>query len=280
MAAAGMVAMAVRDERARPGLRWIDPRVGRRDVDAFGEFYADYSPDHPMSMARDRASRLMRLKLAIDQYHLVVGSENVTAWSSSAAHYSHGTAQTNAMAIWPILDDSARFGGWLPRERPAMFFAPFKPTPDEDRALFAPADRLPLFEAVFHDSVVAADRWEFGLMKIVGEERQRFARSLLYGTPTMWNLDQRELARVGTWLKAAQEDFRIAHGWGAPVALKGFRWLTPNRLVQQASYADGRRLVANFGDRAWPGLAPDCVRVIRPRLTAVDLCPPLDPPVR
>jgi hypothetical protein len=251
------------------------------DVDAFGEFYTDDSPDHPMSMARDRANRLARLGLAIEQYQLVVGSENVTAWSSSVAHYSHGTAQTNAMAIWPILENPARFGGWLPGERPPMFFAPFKPTPDEDRALFAPADRLPLFEAVFHDSVVAADRWEFGLMKIVGEERRRFARSLLYGTPTMWNLDRRELARVGTWLKAAQDDFRIAHGWNAPVALTSFRWLTPDRRVQQASYADGRRLVANFGDRPWRRLEPNCVRVIRPRRAAVELCPPIDPsPVR
>ena len=49
------------------------------------------------------------------------------------------------------------------------------------------------------------------------------------------------------WLKAAQDDFRIAHGWDAPVALTGFRWETPDRLVQTATYADGRRITANFG---------------------------------
>jgi hypothetical protein len=137
---------------------------------------------------------------------------------------------------------------------------------------------LPLFEAVFHDSVVAVDRWEFGLMKVTGEERLRFARSLLYGTPTMWNLDRRELARIGPWLKAAEDDFRQAHGVETPVALTGFRWLTDDRLVQQTTYADGRVLTANFSGAPWQGLGPDCVRVALPDQAPAEMCPPADPP--
>ncbi len=247
------------------------------DVDAFGEFYNDFSPDHPMSMARDRANRLARLGMAITRYHLVMGSENVTAWSSVVTHYSHGTAQAHVSPIWQIQRDRTRFGGYWPPERPPLFFKPIALKPDETRALLAPADRLPLFEAVFHDSVVAADRWEFGLMKVAGEERQRFARSLLYGTPTMWNLDQRELKRVGAWLKAAEDDFATAHGVATPVAMTGFVWLTPDHQVQQASYADGRVLVANFIGQPWQGLGPYCVRLTGPKIKSVDLCPPVDP---
>jgi hypothetical protein len=246
------------------------------DVDAFGDFEADFSPGHPMTMARDRANRLARMGMAIGRFKLVLGSENVTAWSSLVTHYSHGTAQAHAAAVWPLLRDKDRFGGWWPTDRPPLFFKPFEPTPDEARLLFGPADRLPLFEAVFHDSVVAADRWEFGLMKVAGEERSRFARALLYGTPTMWSLDRRELARVGSWLKAAQDDFALAHGIGRPVALTGFKWLTADRLVQQATYADGRVLTANFRDRAWRKLGPDCVRVLK-RAHIFDLCPPALP---
>ena len=247
------------------------------DVDAFGDFLEDFSPDHPMSFARDRANRLARLGLAIDKFKLVLGSENVTAWSSGVAHYSHGTAQAHASAIWPIQADQKRFGGYWPPERQGIYFAPFQPTPAEARALFAAADRLPLFEAVFHDSVVALDRWEFGLMKVPSEARPRFARALLYGTPTIWNLDRRELTRVGPWLKTAQDQFRQAHGEGPPIALTGFRWLTPDRLVQEARYADGRVLIANFGETRWRSLAPDCVRVTRPGQVPVDLCPPAGP---
>jgi len=246
------------------------------DVDAFGNFYEDFSPDHPMTLDRDRANRLARLGLAIRKYKLVLGSENVTAWSSGVAHYSHGTAQAHALAIWPLLNDK-RFMGWWPPERPPLFFKPFEPTPDEARSLFGSADRLPLFEAVFHDSVVAADRWEFGLMKVAGLERQRFARSLLYGTPTLWNLDRKELARVGPWLKAAETDFRVAHGTGTPVALTGFRWLSDDHLVQEVRYADGHIVTANFGDAAWQGLGPDCVRAVR-HGKSTDLCPPAGPP--
>jgi hypothetical protein len=248
------------------------------DVDAFGNFQEDHSPDHPMSMARDRDNRKARLALAIDSFKLVLGSENVTAWSSGVAHYSHGTAQAHASAVWPLLGDQKRFGGFWPPDRPGVFFKPFQPTPDEARALFGAADRLPLFEAVFHDSVVALDRWEFGLMKVPSQANGRFARSLLYGTPTMWSLDRNELARVGTWLKAAQDDFRLVHGAGPPVALTGFRWLTSDRLVQQVTYADGRTLIANFGETTWQGLGTDCVRVDTPGRRAVDLCPPTNRP--
>ena len=247
------------------------------DVDAFGDFQEDFSPNHPMSLARDRVNRLARLGLAIDRFKLVLGSENVTAWSSDVTHYSHGTAQAHASAIWPIQADQKRFGGFWPPDRPGIFFKPFEPTADEARALFGAADRLPLFEAVFHDSVVAVDRWEFGLMKVPSEARRRFARSILYGTPTMWSLDRPELARVGPWLKAAQDDFRLAHGVGTPVALTGFRWLTPDRLIQQATYADGRALIANFDEVPWQGLGSDCVRVTRPNKPSKDLCPPPDP---
>ncbi len=248
------------------------------DVDAFGEFYDDYSPDHPMSMAQDRVHRLERMKLAIDRFHLVLGSESVTAWAAGVTHYSHGSAEAHNGALWPIQNDHARFGKWWPNDRPGVFFQPFQPTSDEARLLFGPADRLPLFEAVFHDSVVAADRWEVGLMKVAGMERSRFAHSLLYGTPTMWNLDRRELARVGPWLKAAHDDFHTAHGWGVPVALTGFTWLSDDHLVQETRFADGRTLIANFSATAWHGLAPNCVRLVRSSHHDIDMCPPADPP--
>ena len=247
------------------------------DVDAFGEFYDDFSSSHPMTMVQDRTHRLERLGLGITKYHLVLGSENVTSWSAGVAHFSHGTADAHVGALWRIQSDRARFGGYWPVDRPPLFFKPLQLTPDETRLLFAPADRLPLFEAVFHDSVVAADRWEVGLMKVAGMERSRFARSLLYGTPTMWNLDRAELKRIGPWLKAAQDDFKTAHGWGMPVALTGFKWLSDDHLVQQATYADGRMLIANFGETAWQGLGSNCVRLIRSGHADIDMCPPADP---
>ena len=114
-------------------------------------------------------------------------------------------------------------------------------------------------------------------MKVAGLERSRFAHALLYGTPTMWNLDRKELARTGAWLKAAHDDFKTAHGWGAPVALIGFSWLSDDHLVQETRFADGRRLIANFGTVPWQGLAPDCVRLVRAGHAEVDMCPPADP---
>lgn len=111
-------------------------------------------------------------------------------------------------------------------------------------------------------------------MKVSGVEGSRFARALLYGTPTMWPLDRQELKRIGPWLKAAQNDFRLAHGWGAPVALTGFRWETPDHLVQTTVFADGGVLTANFGATPFEGIATNCVRVAKPATAPFNLCPP------
>ena len=244
------------------------------DTDAYGDFYADYAPAHPMTMAKDRDNRLARMGLAISQYHLVFGSENVTGWATGVTHFSHGTGQAHVEPAWMLERDKARFGRYWPSERPERFFKSTHLTVNEARALFGPADRLPLFEAVFHDSIASTDRWEFGLMKIAGQEAPRFARSLLYGTPTIWNFDRAELKRVAPWLKAAHDDFKAAHGWGAPVALTGFAWLTPDRTVQQTTYADGRVLIANFSLAPWQGLNSNCVRLTRPQQAPEIFCPP------
>jgi hypothetical protein len=173
----------------------------------------------------------------------------------------------------PLLNDP-RFNGYWPPERPPIFFGRFTPTADEARALFEPADRLPLFEAVYHDAVVAVDRWNLSLTKVVGQEARRYAGSLLYGIPTIWNPDRRDLASTGVWLKAAHDDFQAVHGVSAPVALTDFAWLTDDRDVQQVGYADGRIVTANFGRKAWQGLPPNCIRVTGRAAPARTFCPP------
>jgi len=244
------------------------------DVDGFGDFHEDFSPAHPMTQAQDRQNIQARLEQGMRRFGLVLGSENVTAWSADMTHYSHGTGQAHVAAFWPLLRDP-RFSGYWPPERPPLFFRRFTPTADEARALFEPADRLPLFEAVYHDAVVAVDRWNFSLTKVVGQEAGRYARSLLYGNPTMWNLDRRELSRTGGWLKAAHDDFQAVHGTSAPVALTDFAWLTDDHSVQRVRYADGRTVIANFGSKAWQGLPPNCARLTGTEARARTFCPPM-----
>jgi hypothetical protein len=58
------------------------------------------------------------------------------------------------------------------------------------------------------------------------------------------------------------------------VALTGFRWLTVDRLVQQATYADGRVLIANFGEATWKGLGANCVRRTGAKQPSTVFCAP------
>lgn len=261
-----------------PAKRYAAHRAGGAsqvfvDVDAFGTFYDDFSSDHRMNKAEDRQNRLKRLEMGIKTFDLVQGSENVTAWSVDVAHYSHGTGQAHTIAVWPLLSDK-RFNGYWPPDRPPVYFGRFTPTAEEARALFGPADRLPLFEAVYHDDLVSIDRWEFSLTKVAGLERLRYARALLYGNPTIWNLDRKDLGIYGQLLKRAYADFQALHGVNSPVALTRFEWLSSDRLVQRVYYADGRVLTANFGSTSWQGIGPQCVKAVGLRDGDRLICPP------
>lgn len=243
------------------------------DVDAFGTFFEDHDPDHPMSRARDRQNRIDRMRAAILDHGLVLGSEHVGGWAHGVTHYSHGGNSANLAAIWPVLRDRERMGGYWPEERPRRYFQPAELTEAEVEALFSPADRLPLFEAAFHDAVISTDRWEFGQAKFPALAPRRFALALLYGTPTLWHLDRRELDRVADRLLAAEAAFRRVHGTQAPAALTGFEWLSEDRLVQRTTFADGLTVTANFAVEARMGLGSNCVRAERTGGT-MTICPP------
>lgn len=243
------------------------------DVDAFGSFYADHHPDHPMDRVRDRQNRLERMRSAIDDHDLVLGSEHVGGWAHGVTHYSHGGNSANLDAIWPLLRQRERFGGYWPEDRPRRYFQPAELTDAETEALFSPARRLPLFEAAFHDAMISTDRWEFGQAKFPALAPRRFALALLYGTPTLWHLDRRELARIAPQLRAAETAFREVHGTDAPAAMTGFEWVSNDRLVQRTSFADGLTVIANFSDAFRDGLEPDCVRAERDGESQI-VCPP------
>jgi len=118
---------------------------------------------------------------------------------------------------------------------------------------------VPLYQAVFHDSVIATDRWEMSLPKVRGLESLRTLLSLLYGVPTMWSLDRRALREDGPRLGQLARFFGPLHRRIAGLPLTAFEYLTPDRLLQRSRFRDDVELVANFAGEARAGVPGGCV---------------------
>lgn len=226
------------------------------DVDAFGELHDDFDPAHPMTPWRDRENRLDRLR-RIGQ-GLVLGSELGVAWSVPALHFAHGAHAIGGEDLWGLVGAGAKsaFGGWGPPLRPDIFFKEATIAPDVARALYDPRDRVPLYQAVFHDAVVATDRWEFSPVKLDGLFRPRVLLELLYLQPSVWNLDLAMLDRHGARMAALHRFFAPLHRAFGAARLEDFARLDAGGLVQRTTWAGGLTLTANFGEKPALGVPP------------------------
>lgn len=219
------------------------------DVDAFGELHDDYAREHPMTQWRDRENRLRRLRDARAR-GVVLGSEEGAGWSVPAIDFAHGALSVHNAALWSM---KKVFGGWWPPERPRIFFQPVDPGTEFAAAKYDPAVRVPLYEAAFHDAVVATDRWDVPLGKFPVLRKRRVLLEALYGVPSIWAMDRRVLREAGEWLKRWYAFFEPLHRGVGTLPLTSFEWLSADRLVQRTRFGDRVAVTADF--------SRGCVRV-------------------
>jgi len=229
------------------------------DVDATGELYEDYDPAHPMTIEQDRRNRLQRMSFISETSRLVLGSESAAGWATPVIQVSHGTLTPKSPLLWEVLRDRELVGGYWPRERPRMHFMEIEAPGDLATLAFDPRYRLPLFEAVFHDSVVATDFWGVPLPKFRDVVARRSLLLLLYNVPSIWHLDRQEIRDHAGLISAINAFFSPLHRMLATEPLTGFEWLTPDRLVQRTHFSDIVTLTANFGSGSWSDPPPMCV---------------------
>ncbi len=128
------------------------------DCDGFGEYFDDYSEQHPATQQSDMQARIARMAWIRDTFGEVIGTEGCSAGVAATVHFAHGVM--TPVIGWGDPDLKNRqskyyLGGYYPPEQPQVFFKPV-PLKEEYRYIyFEPRFRLPLFETVFHDSVVA-----------------------------------------------------------------------------------------------------------------------------
>jgi hypothetical protein len=225
-----------------------------------------------MTRARDRENRMSRMRAVVNA-GFVLGSESAVAWSTPVVHFSHGNETIATDAYWHLIGDHARTGGWYPPERPRLFFKPIALTDVERRELFDPTVRVPLFQSVFHDALVATDRWEMALTKVPSLVGPRTLFALLYGVPTIWNLDRQAMREHGPRLAACARFFGPIHRRIASLPLESFTYVSKDRRLQRARFGRDVEITANFGDDERAGVRGGCVEVRMRGAERATLCP-------
>lgn len=220
------------------------------DAYATGMLFDSYRADAPMTQAQNAEGNVAASRWINETLQLPSGSEDGNATTAQGVLFAHGM-QTPVIG-WGDADmsknlDSEYFvGKWFPPEQPAVFFKSVPIKEPLRRIHFDPASRLPLYQAVFHDSLITTHHWLFDSLKPSNARVENELTQLLYNVPPLYHLSAATLAQRLPLMARQDAFFRPLHERLATQALTGFQWLSEDRQVQQTSFEDGTRLLANF----------------------------------
>jgi len=207
------------------GARFIDTTVA-------APWFECYHPDHPMTRSQSRQHKMELLKL-IGDLGLVCGSETGHEASVPFCDYFEGMLSLGAYRV----PDSGRDMARVWDEVPARL----------EKYQVGEAYRLPLWELVYHDCVVAQWYWGDYNNKLPKVWRKRDLFNALYGTPPMYMFSRKQ------WSES-KETFAASYRVAEPVSratgyseMTDHRVLTPDRHVQQTVFANGVTVTVNFG---------------------------------
>ena len=151
-------------------------------------------------------------------------------------------------------------GGYWPPEGPAIHV---KQVPLKSRYFYLyydPRFRLPLYQIVFHDSVVTTHHWHSGSLKFKNAVDTSALLELLYNVPPLYHLNTARFAKHKAWIKRHYALFSPLHRQIGGKTMTDFEWLSDDKQVQRTEFGDTVEIFANFGterfeyeDMAIPG---------------------------
>ena len=224
------------------------------DCDAYGELYDDYSATHPATQLDDMNARLARISWIRDTHNMVVGSEGGAAYSAATLHFAHG--MTLPVIGWGDPDMKSKtssyyVGGYWPPEGPAIHIKQVLLKPHYLYHYYDPRFRLPLYQMVFHDSVVTTHHWGSGSLKFKNAIGTLALLELLYNVPPLYHLNIDEFSKHKAWIKKHYVFFSPLHKQIGGEAMTDFQWLSEDKLVQRTEFGDAVEIFANFGTDAF-----------------------------
>jgi hypothetical protein len=241
------------EKRVRENMKNVPYNYYFVDCDAYGEVYDDYSPFHRASQADDVRARLDRLAWIRDTFNVVVGSEGGSSYSAAVIHLAEGMFGPGFGWGDPDLKSkSSEFylGQYYPPDGPKVFV---KQVPMKEKYQYfnyAPQYRLPLYEIVFHDSIVTTHQWANSSLKYSNMLDTVALTELLYMVPPLYHMNLDEFDMHRDIMKKHYDFFSPLHREFGFAQMTDFNWLSSDRKLQRAVF-DGRvEMIANFSQQS------------------------------
>ncbi|MFC6301003.1 glycoside hydrolase [Pseudomonas spelaei] len=236
------------------------------DAYATGMLFDSYRSVLNMTQAQNAEGNIDAARWINTVLKVPAGSEDGNAVTAQGVLFAHGM-QTPVMG-WGDRDMTQDkqspyyVGAWYPPEQPAVFFKSVPLKEPFRTVYFDPAMRLPLYQTVFHGSVITTHHWLFDSLKLSNVQAENELTQLLYNVPPLYHLSAATLKQRLPLIQRQDGFFRPLHQRLATQAMTDFRWLTADRQVQQTTFADGTRLVANFAGQVREGYAARSVTAL------------------
>ncbi len=196
-----------------------------------------YHGDHPMTRSESRHWKMELLRFMSEEMKLVTGTETGHDAAVPYVHYFEGMLSLGPYRVPEAGRNMIKVWDEVP-ERVAKFQVGHK-------------YRLPLWELVYHDCVVAQWYWGDYNNKLPALWDKRDLFNVLYGTPPMFMFNRR------IW-KQNEARFVQSYKNVCPVAravacaeMTDHRFLTADRNVQRTTFANGITITVNFGDKTY-----------------------------
>ncbi|MCU1786620.1 glycoside hydrolase [Pseudomonas sp. 13B_2.1_Bac1] len=224
------------------------------DAYATSMLFDSYRDGAPMTQAQNAEGNVDASRWLNTALKLPAGSEDGNAVTAQGILFAHGM-QTPVIG-WGdrqmTQDKQSPYyvGNWYPPEQPTVFFKAVPLNEPFRTVYFAPTMRLPLYQAVFHGSVITTHHWLFDSLKLTNVQAENELTQLLYNVPPLYHLSASTIEQRLPLIQRQDRFFRPLHQRLATQAMTGFRWLTADRQVQETTFADGARLVADFAARS------------------------------
>jgi hypothetical protein len=196
-----------------------------------------YHSEHPMTRSESRHYKMELLRYVNEETKLVTGSETGHDAAVPYVHYFEGMLSLGPYRVPDAGRDMSKIWDEIP-QNVAKFQLGHK-------------YRLPLWELVYHDCVVAQWYWGDYNNKLPALWDKRDLFNLLYGTPPMFMFNRE-------FWQQNKERFAQSYKDVCPVArdvgyaeMTDHRFLTPDRDVQQTQFANGVTITVNFGTKPY-----------------------------
>ena len=190
-----------------------------------------------MTRGESREWRMRPLSFVSDGKRLVTGSETGHDAAVPYVHYFEGMT---SLAPFRVKDAG------LDMQR-SLDAAPDSIT----RFQLGWKYRIPLWELVYHDCVVAYWYWGDYSNKIPSVWDLRDLFNCLYGTPPEYMFDAALLKKEGERFAKSYAFASRTAKLSAYAEMTDFRILSPDRSVQRSVFSNGLRATVNFGSSPW-----------------------------